>query len=196
MREHDFISEAEASSLAGVSENTLRRFAEAGYIKIDSQHDGISCYSRSDICRVFGIKLPVDREPAPETQAERLGVETLSDDVDPEAQAQTATAAPAANNEDVQKLHTIIQLQERLLDLKDKQISDLEDQRHWLKSRIEKLEEKGDRDQMLLLAEAQTIRKLLATHELKKSAWQSTLEWFGLTPKSEQQKLPAKIEQN
>ena len=56
-----YISESEAASLAGVGVTTLRRFAEAGYFKIETESDGLKLYARSDLERVFGLK----SKPAP-----------------------------------------------------------------------------------------------------------------------------------
>ena len=72
------------------------------------------------------------------------------------------------------------QLQEKLLQQRETQIKDLEEQRTWLKTRLEKLEEKGERDQLLLLAESQTVRKLVHIQENNKSVVRQALEWLGL----------------
>lgn len=78
------------------------------------------------------------------------------------------------------KLRQIAQMQEKLLDIKDREIKDLKDQRDWLKERVQKFEEKSDRDQILLLSETQTIRKLMLIQESRKSPLQMALEWLGI----------------
>jgi len=82
--------------------------------------------------------------------------------------------------EEIARLRNLLSLQERILDSKDDEIADLRNQRAWLRERIEKLEEKSDRDQILLLSETQTIRSLLAYQESRKSSFRQFLEWAGL----------------
>lgn len=83
---------------------------------------------------------------------------------------------------EVLKLRNVISLQEKLLDTKDAEIADLKGQRDWLRARVEKLEEKSDRDQILLLSETQTIRKLISLQEQKRSPMNRFLDWLGITP--------------
>lgn len=83
---------------------------------------------------------------------------------------------------EILKLRNVISLQEKLLDTKDAEIADLRGQRDWLRARVEKLEEKSDRDQILLLSETQTIRKLISLQEQKRSPMNRFLEWLGIAP--------------
>jgi hypothetical protein len=83
-------------------------------------------------------------------------------------------------NEEIQRLKNLVTLQERILDMKESEIQDLRSQRDWLRTRVEKLEEKGDRDQVLLLSETQAIRQLIGLQQKRPSAIRSLLEWLGL----------------
>ena len=83
-------------------------------------------------------------------------------------------------NEEIQRLKNLVSLQERILDMKESEIQDLRSQRDWLKTRVEKLEEKGDRDQVLLLSETQAIRQLIGLQQKRPSAVRGLLEWLGL----------------
>jgi hypothetical protein len=83
-------------------------------------------------------------------------------------------------NEEIQRLKNLVSLQERILDMKESEIQDLRSQRDWLKTRVEKLEEKGDRDQVLLLSETQALRQLIGLQQKRPSAIRSLLEWLGL----------------
>ena len=58
------------------------------------------------------------------------------------------------------------------------QIQVLRDERDWLRSRVENLENRSEREQMLLLSESETIRRLV-TSERKRGFWQRALPWFG-----------------
>jgi hypothetical protein len=102
--------------------------------------------------------------------------------------ASTTTGSPELSsrseasplNEEIQRLKNLVSLQERILDMKESEIQDLRSQRDWLKTRVEKLEEKGDRDQVLLLSETQAIRQLIGLQQKRPSAIRSLLEWLGL----------------
>ena len=83
-------------------------------------------------------------------------------------------------NEELQRLGNLVNLQERILDMKDSELQDLRSQRDWLRTRVEKLEEKGDRDQVLLLSETQAIRQLIGLQNRPRSTMRSVLDWFGL----------------
>jgi hypothetical protein len=85
-------------------------------------------------------------------------------------------------HQEVARLRNLVNLQERILDMKESEVSDLRAQRDWLQRRVEKLEEKGDRDQILLLSETQTIRRLVTMQENKRSTMRQVFEWLGLAP--------------
>lgn len=95
-----------------------------------------------------------------------------------------------ATQEEIAKLKNVLALQERILDMKDGEIADLRSQRDWLRTRVEKLEEKGDRDQVLLLSETQAIRQLIGLQQQKRSTVRNILEWFGLTSSEPIHALP------
>lgn len=89
-------------------------------------------------------------------------------------------AALEALEREVTKLQNILALQEKLLDIREEEIRSIKGERDWLRSRIEKLEEKNERDQLLLLAETQTVRQLINLQQRKRSTVQLALEWLGL----------------
>ena len=91
-----------------------------------------------------------------------------------------SSAEISSFNEEIQRLKNLVSLQERILDMKESEIQDLRSQRDWLKTRVEKLEEKGDRDQVLLLSETQALRQLIGLQQKRPSAIRSLLEWLGL----------------
>jgi hypothetical protein len=91
---------------------------------------------------------------------------------------------------EIERLRNLLAIQERMLDAKDDEIADLKNQRAWLRQRIEKQEEKSDRDQILLLSETQTIRTILAYKESRKSPFRQVLEWIGITQPTSLTALP------
>jgi hypothetical protein len=90
------------------------------------------------------------------------------------------SAALEAVEREVTKLQNIVALQEKLLELREEELRSIKGERDWLRSRIEKLEEKNERDQLLLLAETQTVRQLINLQNRKRSTVQLALEWLGL----------------
>jgi len=84
-----------------------------------------------------------------------------------------------AHDKEIVRFRHLADMQERLLDLREQELGELRKERDWLRSRVERMEEKQDRDQLLLLAETQTIRRLVQIEETRKSPIQAALEWFG-----------------
>jgi len=120
-------------------------------------------------------------------------VESAPWDAAPTYSQQTA-AETAGLDTEVQRLTNLLSMQERILDAKDDEIADLRSQRTWLRERIEKLEEKSDRDQILLLSETQTIRKLISYQESRKTVVQLFLEWIGVSQSKELTTMPSSSE--
>lgn len=294
----NYISETEAAALAGVSVKTLNRFAEAGYLHIESDSDGLHLFSKRELGEVFGIteslvSFTSDVDPSESTREDRppspgltdfsrslsidssdpltelapasceAGEEVLRDeeikacagevdeletrnfeepvkaeprefaadgvdqevvdvrdgsDVEPDIRSDKKTEnvidtdqveplaldskdldffKPVArrlekigvgslNNHDAERevvrLKSIVDLQEKLLDARDAEIADLHKQRDWLQARVERQEEKSDRDQLLLLSETQLLRQTLLHQQKRSSVFKGALEWLGLLP--------------
>ncbi|MBX7138950.1 MAG: hypothetical protein K1X83_13325 [Oligoflexia bacterium] len=210
MAVHDLISENDAAALAGVSAKTLTRFAEAGYLQVEGETEENRRYSLHEIKDTFGVmdqtfydKLSVDLKAFSGSTLTATNLTHKIEKSDYSASAEqdedhspiavaSSSAAEARRveqvSQEVKQLRTVIALQEKLLDARDGQLEDLKHERDWLKTRIEKLEQKAERDQLLLLSESQTVRKLVALQGQKKSAMRSALEWFGFV--APQQALP------
>ncbi len=208
------ISEAAAVKEAGVSARTLQRFSEAGYLTVQVKSEGDRLYSRSQLLEIFGSFQESTTSPSTQTEAES---ETQRDDpsscdaatstyyshteptpmvervapTSPELGDTTTSSTPSPLNEEMQRLRNLVTLQERILDMKESEIQDLRSQRDWLRTRVEKLEEKGDRDQVLLLSETQAIRQLIGLQEKRPSAIRSLLEWLGLGSSETMPALPS-----
>ncbi len=269
----DQVTAEQAAQFAGVSINTLLRFAEAGYLNIDKNEDDVHFYS-ADLEKLFQISIdrtklnkqattdksstlqvevwstrepaptsaPVSISPAPKDFSDTSGRDILAEQraearqhsvssqqraainigqddsihetiltpspavdiyaisaaTEPEfifsaeeqpEEKQLSQPTPGPGSTDITvespdqkifKLQRVIELQEKILDLKDKQIRDLKRQRKWLRDRIERLEDKANRDQLLLISETQAITRMLAHQMEKKSAITLALEWVGL----------------
>lgn len=221
----DFISENEAISLTGMSKTTLVRFAEAGYLQLETDSDGLRLFSKGELASLFGFRevpnrgktvtekktekpqeQPVVKPVLVEISAESAKLETenltlaeqvekiviattegakpqVAVDIEPPTPASTEFqgASTEALQAELRRLRNIMELQERILDMKDQQLRDLKEQRDWLQQRVEKLEDKADRDQILLLTETQTIRNLIKMNQSqRRSPVRLALEWLGV----------------
>ena len=216
----NYISESEAISYAGVSQATLARFIEAGYLAIEQDADGLRLFSKTQLANLFGITEPIREvhqnniiempmaktkvaneervaeeevvvaavsngaaysSPTSESPVERKVVELF------EGATQTRGTAFETLDREVIKYKNIVELQEKILAMKDEEIKSLKGERDWLRTRTEKMEEKAERDQLLLLAETQTIRQLISIHDRRKSPVRAALEWLGFVNPEQQQ---------
>ncbi|MCB0320663.1 MAG: hypothetical protein KDD60_07020 [Bdellovibrionales bacterium] len=231
-----FISETEAIALSGVSEKTLQRFTEAGYLSIERESDGLRLYSENELRKVFSLSgelnsTTIQAQPTrisiPEETENSNGYASLpssgSDSasyysiprkrpiatgtdlkgkisrvsgVTTPATAQTAnqtrseisldrTRRPLeqhVHESETTRLKKVIEVNEKIIQLREEQISELRSERDWLRNQVEKLEEKASRDQVLLLSESQIIRQFLEQQNSKKSTMRSLLEWVGVLP--------------
>jgi DNA-binding transcriptional MerR regulator len=94
-----------------------------------------------------------------------------------------------AGEKELFKLQKVVEMQEQLLKMKDAQIKDLQiqlsetrgeqrNERQWLQSRIEKMEQSSEAAQLILLAKTDAVMKILA--EQRKSPLRAAMEWVGL----------------
>ncbi len=236
----DYVSENEAVAIAGVSPITLNRFAEAGYLRIESDNDGLRLFSKRELLEVFGIQEQIidntvaklEREvfDIPEEPAEAVStvqieepVELKFEETDPQdtqtdlqagedhnqienlvhfpseeerfatnrqVRAKTKAVALDALEQELTRLKNIVKMQDRVIDLRESEIAGLKEERNWLRTRIERLEEKGDRDQLLLLSETQILRQMIVHQHQKSSPLRSALEWIGLVNPRQAPVLP------
>ena len=187
----NLISETDAAAWAGLSPATLGRFAEAGYLRIERDPQGRRFFPRSDVAALFGLSDPRPRPPsAPESRAE-AGAPAGGDAADEPREAQPQQSLPA---EAAARARTVFQVFERILELREREIEDLKGERDWLKRRIEKLEEKSDRDQIVLLSETQMLRRMVLAGAARRSSWQLALEWLGISASASPQRSGAALE--
>lgn len=210
----EYIGEDEASRIAGISTATLERFVEAGYLVLERDNDGLKLYAKEDLERLFGITLlsgeapasayseVVNAAPFEQERSEKVvdlrvigggkftqSQQTLNQTPSNTPQLEQPRASGGGVGimlleQEVTKLRNIMNLQEKLLELREGELAEAKKERDWLRGRVEKLEEKADRDQLILLSEAQTVRRLLTAHieRDRKSPVRAALEWFGFVP--------------
>jgi hypothetical protein len=205
MNTTDTCTEPEAIKLAGVSAKTLHRFKESGYLDVTDTDQGQTLYSRRQLVEIFGGG-DADEQIRSASAADTTA--TVSEDVSPNYPEEELSKCSApvkgdidnlvstidrSQERELQRLQNLIDIQERILDSKDSEIADLKSQRTWLQERIERLEEKSERDQILLLSETQTIRSLISYQENRRSPVRQLLEWIGVTkPETETEGATAK----
>ncbi|MDZ4786380.1 MAG: hypothetical protein SGJ02_09930 [bacterium] len=81
------------------------------------------------------------------------------------------------------KLKNIVGMLEKILDIRETEITSLKEQIKWLQERIEKMEDRSSREQLLLLAESETVRKLVLQN--RRSPIRAALEWLGLADQTD-----------
>lgn len=89
----------------------------------------------------------------------------------------------ATSNPEAISLRKIIDLQEQVIKLRESQITEVQEDRNWLRERVSKLEDLRDRDQALIMSASQNVSKLVQQIEVKKSVVRTALEWFGVGEK-------------
>jgi DNA-binding transcriptional MerR regulator len=204
----DECTEQEATALAGVSAKTLRRFRESGYLDVITTSGEECLYSKRQLAEIFGSAdqrqqtnevFPAQEletvEPIRQSSCEGNVPPFESQDTEPlESQdtepqfresepevRETIISEPIQASREVERLRNLVNMQEKILDSKEAELVDLRNQRAWLRERIERLEEKAERDQILLLSETQTIRTLVSYNENRRSPVRQLLEWIGVT---------------
>ena len=115
---------------------------------------------------------PEYSQPDPET------IEAVEENV-------SETGSPSEESDELQRLRSVSMMQEKLIEIREEQLEELRSEKTWLKSRIEKLEEQAKRDQVLLMTEADTLRRVLA--QQRRSPVRSLLEWCGVVQPQSQQ---------
>jgi hypothetical protein len=239
--ENNYLSQAEASALAGVSGATLLRFAEAGYFRTYEQN-GQTQFSRHEIFQVFGPAIPASASSkssgnskieSPQSESVKSqssesfeASESLiagnqmpssfeappifqnnsplsrqiekiiepSTNLNSEDSYNTSdttavgtikvdntekTRDSEASNQNNEAFKKVLQLQEDLLSQRESRIAELLKERDWLRSRLEKMEDKSDRDQMLLMVESQKVRTLIDKASPKPGIIRLALDWLG-----------------
>ena len=195
----ELISETEAAAYAGVSPRTLRRFVDSGYLKIEHDGDGVELFDREEVGRLFGVTgagnagktmtVPgIQREKVIDLKlASAVGLRAAMVPTAPSPEVAPRGEACDLLRGEVEKLKHILDVQEHLLQERERELNQVMSERDWLRKRIERLEEKSERDQILLLSETQTVRKLVNAQVERRGPVKVMLEWLGF---SENSRLP------
>lgn len=189
--QREFISFAEAVQITGLSESTLKRFADAGYF-LCNEDSTESLIDKHELLSVLNIKEKphstrvaasgstaiVQKETQELIEVEQK--ELASADIETRSAPETDS-----NYAELLKLKALNDLQEKYIELKEGEVKSLKEERDWLRTRIEKLEDKAERDQIILVSMSETQRGILTHLDKRKSTFQLALEWVGLLPNEE-----------
>jgi hypothetical protein len=191
-----YIPLEEAIKVTGVSESTLRRFAEAGYFRSEQTDSGLT-FEKNELFSLFKISnKPIAERIVTAKMAEQPEVSSpllqtkleVEDEATWEAASNEDTslhiqsASVASLHQEIEKLKALSELHEKYISYKESEIKSLTEERDWLRTRIEKLEDKAERDQMIMASMSETQRGLLTQLDKKRSTLQLALEWVGILP--------------
>ncbi|MBP9837449.1 MAG: hypothetical protein KBC84_01915 [Proteobacteria bacterium] len=193
----NLLTEQQSSEMAGVSLETIKMYANCGLLPV-TKKDNINFFKEIDIKTLFYSQLKDKKETKVEpetTQVTEPQAQAAATEPQVEKKAEeTKTAAAEVSNttaleptkEEPQQVTlnsiradkyfpTTVELLEINKSLRD-QIQILREERDWLRERIEKLESRSEREQMLMLSESENLRSMINLN--KKSFLQKTLPWL------------------
>lgn len=170
-----------------LSEDTLNTYVSCGILR-GERRDGEVFLSLAEIQTIFG-DIAVSRiavQPAssssenPPEPTPLENTESESSSAEPEdSTANTDSSSAASEAEAILQPPSPPALSPELLSIAAslrEQIEQLKQERDWLRTRIEHLESRSDRDQMLILSQSENVRKLISPSPRK--SWLNLLPWY------------------
>ncbi len=177
------LSEAESCVLAGVTAATLNSYTEFGLLKPVIKNSK-PFYRKLELSKLFNIKIIptlddlIEEEPeteknkteknkANENSEIKFKAESKTTKTEKQTENKTKIQAKESNTETIKESNEdflpAIKSESALLVNKELQtrVKSLEEERDWLRNRIEQLEQHSAREQMLLLREKETLREVL-----------------------------------
>lgn len=171
----------ECAVFAGVSIDTVGQYAEFGLLpSVDLQ--GSRFFKEQDVRSVFHLssnqkvqvkvasaqEQPVEQASESISLAEQITVIPLSQEIEI-----TGSPKESSRGESL-RIIELLQLSQTLRE----QLEMVKEERDWLRTRLERLEARSEREQMLLLSESETVRSLISQrNDKKRSFWNIALPW-------------------
>lgn len=187
------------AKFCNMSRETILRFIEADYIKVLKREAGEIYVNANEACTLFGVnpkKLLDENQESTEKikvkeanlnivkkeifEEEKILPKAKTEKVIVEINPSKSEDKDSENSETNTLFKRLNELQEQLLKKQDVEIEDLKSQRKWLQTRIEVLEQKLDREQLLLLSQTQVVNQLIKRDNNKPSPLKKALSWFGI----------------
>lgn len=179
----------DTAKLVGITPDTVREYVRFG-ILIPVSRGQEQLLNKADVIRLFGVEKPPQvaedplksLPPSDSTFATDTRLENKELDEDEVLGFDSGYPAPSTFD--------LLSANKRLR----QEIRELKDERTWLRTRLEKLEARSEREQMLLLYESENVRTLINAQK-HPSLWSKTLpllkaplEWLKLAPEPEKKK--------
>ena len=184
------VSLSKLADAVNLSEDTLNTYVSCGILRGESR-EGEVFFSLAEIQTIFG-DLAINRISTPASSTTEGATASVPDQsaqatrVDPAPEPpinpEISTPEPAATEVAASATSSPSPLSPELLSLAAslrEQIDFLKQERDWLRTRVEHLESRSDRDQMLILSQTENVRKLIANPPKR--------SWLGLLPWNKQQ---------
>lgn len=174
----------QCAKFAGVSIDTVGQYAEFGLLP-SVEMQGSRFFKEQDVRSVFHLSSnqKLQAKPAVENLAENPSDEqvqqpiTLAEQITviPLSQEIEVTASPKESSRgESLRIIELLQLSQTLRE----QLEMVKEERDWLRTRLERLEARSEREQMLLLSESETVRSLISQRsDKKRSFWNVALPW-------------------
>ncbi len=187
----DLLSQEESASLARVTQETLRKYVAHGLLDFITDDNGKECLSREELSEIFQIdenhqqsesdfssdlfsgKLSRELEEKIILGESSLGVagSTHSAPTPKKAKASFTAQGPIPLSKSGQSIDSdgSLELIEINAHLRER-LKSLKAERNWLRERVEKLELQLEREQTLLMAESETVRRLISLNANSRKA--------------------------
>ncbi|MCC6221481.1 MAG: DUF5320 domain-containing protein [Deltaproteobacteria bacterium] len=162
----NLLSEKQCSEKAGVAPSTLRTYVQCGFLR-PIEKDNELFFEESEVASVF--RSP--SEPVSGFKDKAIKKSPVAEDV-----VSTSDSRALVLNQSDEVLEK--------RQLRD-EIKALKQERDWLRERLERLEARIEREQVIKVAEMEMMKGLIANRATKKNFWRSIgLPWFNTDVKN------------
>jgi len=184
----DLLTEDESASIAGVTKDTLRKYVSYGLLDFITDDNGRKLLSRDELNDIFQIENSEPSDSEAPVQLFEVKKE-LEDNIILIGSYVGGQEAPRLDKKAKKKKEenkgpiplsarssdSSLELIEINAHLRDR-VKSLRAERDWLRERVEKLEQQLEREQTLLMAESETVRRLISLHSGKRAGIANTVK--------------------
>ncbi len=187
----ELLSEEASAAMTGVSVETLREYVRFGLLEAVTKENK-SFLKQKDILELFNAKDTSQQKDLKGSSLRELREKIVSHQLhdSPLKAVKEPLQSREENTSNMSYLpvpanYELLSLNKRLR----AEIQELKEERVWLRSRLEKLEARSEREQMLLLYESETVRTLVNAQTKGSNFWakalpilRTPLEWLNPPP--------------
>ena len=120
-------------------------------------------------------------------------ISTTHENTSPDLAIEESAIEESAIEQSSNQFKSILAMHADILERQEREIQELRSERDWLRRRIEKYEEKAERDQVLILSSSQAVKQLIDAQGPSKSIIRQALEWLGVLPEEQSKSLSTAI---